>query len=575
MQTRRRSLQAGSPGSPTLNQATQRVRPRHPQRRPAQESLSDRIVNSDLEDEAESAEIAPQIRKRRRVEEPPADVSPAAKRPNKTHTNPLILSADSPPGSQQPATPSALDRIDLELIQYPGSIRNWESLKAGNFTLNVLISGEFTKPENIVKAVTLLSQISSGTATTVDPNSIPSSLAVSGANNLPSLLAASRQANTHLSQVAGAISVTRMKTIMSYLVIYFTLEYAVVQMLKEENPTQGDKWVGGIKYRRFAEMLSEDSGSTVSAATIRSHCKYGRVFWEYGQSLGVASLLMFAVLDLGLTRIGEAGQQGISGIAADLTTSATWWAFAHAMGPPAFRTLFGTQDVAYRIPELITRIRAEQGPQSLSLQTINALNEAYTRTQTAASGSNQIVAVRNHEPKIDEPELPEDKWQITIGSNVLPLRRHPITGSLEPDKVIKRNLGDWLKNTSPDDIVHDSNGNTIPFKAFRTLLPSHEISKELVNFYINVYNAKAIPGRVAIPYGSLASHFAAKSFEQFLLALPGAIDGSKPTKIISPIDLESATIGIVIYPNDSVAITYNWTADGSLAEEIVQVRSDC
>ena len=172
-------------------------------------------------------------------------------------------------------------------------------------------------------------------------------------------------------------------------------------------------------------------------------------------------------------------------------------------------------------------------------------------------------------------QLPVDKWQITIGSNVLPLRRHPITGSLEPDTVMKRNFGDWLNNTSPDDIMHDSNGNTIPFKAFRTLLPSHEILKELVNFYINVYNPKAIPGRVAIPYGSLASHFAAKSFEQFLLALPGVIDRSKPTKIISPIDLESATIGIVIYPNDSVAITYNWTADGSLAEEIVQVRSAC
>ena len=94
--------------------------------------------------------------------------------------------------------------------------------------------------------------------------------------------------------------------------------------------------------------------------------------------------------------------------------------------------------------------------------------------------------------------------------------------------------------------MHDSNGNTIPFKAFRTLLPSHEISKELVNFNINVYNLKAIPGRVAIPYGSLASHFEAKSFEQFLLAVPGANGGSKPAKIISPIDLKSPTVGIAI-----------------------------
>jgi hypothetical protein len=462
-----------------------------------------------------------------------------------------------------------LDRIDLELIEYPGAVRAWDSLKAGNFTINVVVCGEFTKPENIVKAVTLLSQISSGTAPSIDPSTIPSSLAVSGGKPFPSLLAASRHANAHLSRVEGAVSVARMKTIMSYLVIYLTVEYAVVQRLKEENPTGGDKWVAGMKYRRLSEILNEDGGSTVSAATLRSHCKYGKAFWEYGQSLGIASLFMFAVLDMGLTKIGEAGLRGVSGIAADLSTSATWWAFTHAMGPPAFRTLFGARDVAYEVPQLITRIRAEPLPQSLSPQTMNALNEAYsssTRTQTAVS---------DHQPKDSdvEPELPEANWQITIGSKVLPVRRHPTTGSLGPDQVTKRNLGEWLNNTSPDDIVQDGDGNTIPFEAFRTLLPSNEISKELVNFYINIYNAKAIPGRVALPYGSLASHFTGKSFEQFLLALPKALDGSKPTKIISPIDLENATIGIVIYPKDSVVVTYNWTTDSSLAEGIVQVRS--
>src|SRR5947209_6906063 len=111
------------------------------------------------------------------------------------------------------------------------------------------------------------------------------------------------------------ISITRMNTIISYIVMYFMLEYAVMQRLNEENPTEGDKWIAGIKYCRFAEMLNEDSGSTtISTATIRSYCKYGKIFWEYGQSLGVASLLMFAVLDMGLTKIREAELRGVSGI---------------------------------------------------------------------------------------------------------------------------------------------------------------------------------------------------------------------------------------------------------------------
>src|SRR5947209_1145787 len=120
------------------------------------------------------------------------------------------------------------------------------------------------------------------------------------------------------------ISITRMKTIISYIVMYFTLEYAVVQRLKEENPTEVDKWIADIKYCRFAEMLNEDSGSTtISATTIRSHYKYGKIIWEYGQSLGVTSLFIFVVLDMGLTKIGEVELWGVYGIVADLTFSAT------------------------------------------------------------------------------------------------------------------------------------------------------------------------------------------------------------------------------------------------------------
>src|SRR5205807_2054835 len=62
-------------------------------------------------------------------------------------------------------------------------------------------------------------------------------------------------------------------------------------------------------------------------------------------------------------------------------------------------------------------------------------------------------------------------------------------------------------------------------------------------------------------------------FEQFLLTVPNGLDGSKPTKIISPIDLETATIDVTIYPKESIVITYNWTQKGSLIEAIIQVSS--
>ena len=161
-------------------------------------------------------------------------------------------------------------------------------MSSGNLALNVLLCGEFTNPDNLIKAVTLLSQISSGTPTTVDATTIPSALAVGRENAFSGLLAASHQANAHLSRVDGVIAVTRMKTIMSYLVIYFTLEYAVVQKLKVDYPDKTDQWVNLAKYRLFAEMLNADSpssGSNINAATMRSHSKYGKVFGNTANNL--------------------------------------------------------------------------------------------------------------------------------------------------------------------------------------------------------------------------------------------------------------------------------------------------
>jgi hypothetical protein len=511
---------------------------------------------------------------------------PAAKRRQLADRNPLANSPDSP-RSPVPSTPSTLDQIDLEIIQYPAGVRTWGNLKEGNLTMNVTLCTEFTKPENIIKAVTLLAQISSNTAPTIDATTIPSSLAVNRTNPFHSLLTASNHANTHLQQVEGAISVTRMKTIMSYLVIFFTLEYAVVPKLKEERPNEGQRSIAAMKYQQFAEMLNASkalhtsteseasnagnlqaqSGSRnptpVSAARLRSHCKYGKVFWEYGQSLGIASLLVFAVLDTGLAKIGEVGLRGVSGMAADLMTSGTWWAFAHAIGPAAFRTLFGARDVAYTVPQLMSSILVEPVPQPSQDRAISALSEAYTRTQLQPRDS----STGNQQPT---PSEPETQWQIVIGNNILPVRRHP-AGTLEQEQVRKRNLGDWLHDTPGDEVVQYNDGNTIPFTAFQTLLPLHDISTDLVNFFISTYNTKAMPGRVGIPFESLSHQ--SRSLEQFLLALPKGPnrDAGNPEKIIMPIDLETATIGISIFPKDSVAITYNWTRNGGLTDGIVQV----
>jgi len=282
------------------------------------------------------------------------------------------------------------------------------------------------------------------------------------------------------------------------------LEHAVVPRIKELEPGRLDKWINGVKYSRFAMMLKDSyPESKVDGTKLRTDSNYGKSFWEYGQALGIASLLVFAVSEIGITRIGKASQGGIPALAASLTTSGTWWAFAHATGPAAFRTLFGPREIAYTIPQLLNRIRSE--PLAAPIGRISAISS----------------------PELPRSEFPEvENWQIVIGTNTLAVQRHP-TGKLKPDQVLKRNLGVWLDNTSGDDIVVDEDGNKTPFHAFKTLLPPNNISLQLVNYLTKGYNSRAIPGRLAVPYGALTAF--SGGFQQFLQSLrPVTEDGNRP-----------------------------------------------
>ena len=177
----------------------------------------------------------------------------------------------------------------------------------------------------MLDAVKLLSKISSGDVTTnVNVTTIPSTLVLTGNNLFPSMLAALRQANNYLRELKENIHTTCMKTIMSYMILHLTLEHAVVPSLQEEEPEQSSRSIQGIKYRRFAEILKENyPESKVDGTKLRMNSSYGRSFGEYGQSLGIASLLLFAVSDIGLRRIGKTSQTGIPALAASLTTSGT------------------------------------------------------------------------------------------------------------------------------------------------------------------------------------------------------------------------------------------------------------
>ena len=74
-----------------------------------------------------------------------------------------------------------------------------------NFTMNISLHDQFNNLKQMLRAVELLSQISSGNlvSTTVDVSTIPSTMALTESNRdvFQSLLAASREANDYLQNL--------------------------------------------------------------------------------------------------------------------------------------------------------------------------------------------------------------------------------------------------------------------------------------------------------------------------------------------------------------------------------------
>jgi len=505
--------------------------------------------------------------RRKKVEEPPANLvnEPQGRPPAKRQR---VNNASTRP-SRDPA--SALDHVELDLIKYPEGVRGPSTI---NLSLNTFLLNDFGKPENLIKAIKLLSNVSRGAANpSIDLSSILLALEVRGNHLVPNLIATSFRANAHLDDLEKNATANRLKTILSYIIHFLTLEYAIVPELRKENPTQTLKWIEGQKYQYFADMLNAAASSVptepeaerkeITGIKVRKHRDYGRVFWEYGQALGIASLLVFAVSDIGLSRVGSSSRAGIPQLAADLSTDNTWWAFAHSISPPTFRTLFGSCNIAYSVPELLNRIRREP----ISPTTTIAINKEYNALQIPAS----------HRTALDlESEVPTAvqgrNWEIAIGEQTLPVKRHPTAQALVSENMVRRNLGNWLKNTPGDEIVEDSNGNSTPFHAFKSLLAPSDISHDLIDFLTNVFNARAIPGRIALPvaHGVLASF--GGTLEEFLNGL-SAPPGGVPERVLCPFDVEEATIGIVIAASASTIIVYNWVNKHNLADEVVQVFS--
>jgi hypothetical protein len=318
---------------------------------------------------------------------------------------------------------------------------------------------EFTDAEHIVQALELLCSLSGNEDVTGLMASLNLFPIGAGKTDIPSrMIDASKWAQRHLKNAERDLALVRMKTLMSYITLFLTMEHVIVPKIRAENPHWGVRQVDGEKFRYFQQLLNETADAPASSATtenaaypssiaatstqaassvplldaasstgsvpqvkitkLRDHIAYGKKFWAYGQELGIAAFLMFAVCGTGLTKIAKMSEKKtglVQKVATALSTSKVWWAFAHGIGPHACRTLFGSVIVPHTIAELVHYIREEQIPAVSIGQIVEICTEkgfethlqmAIAATEPVASSSQSLDPPSSH----DSP--------LTLGTSV-------------------------------------------------------------------------------------------------------------------------------------------------------------
>ena len=423
-----------------------------------------------------------------------------------------VASSPAPPGSTiRVASPPATNPVNLpSLTQLSNEVRHALGIKlvklhpirpdgtagpsieynANEVTVQNLFRS-FTSGERMVSAILLLDAISKRPQSQDHAHGLDlfgpiTSLAeIEGPSPIGGVLVASRRAKRFLDNTEIHPSYLRLKTLMSYITLYFALEYAIVPHMRRINPTMGPKEISQRKYRYFYRLLMENSDEHAEEPPDKfaKDISFGKTPWGLTGDLGIAALLMLAVGETGLTMVARATgplSRGKAWLTTALSADRGWWSFAHAIGPATYRTFFGPRDTHFTAAQLLQMLRVEPLPTITALQ-INSICQQ-KKIEVALDAAVPTEAVDSV------------MWAFAVGECSIAIRRHPTAGL--DQKFAEVDVWAWMASMEPlapaFKFLHASDPEP----------PVLELDKT-IDFFCRFYNKIAIPGRRAVPLSQL------------------------------------------------------------------------
>lgn len=286
----------------------------------------------------------------------------------------------------------------------------------------------------------------------------------------------------------------RLKLLVAYTMQYITLEYGILPMILEQNPRRRRRWADGQKLQVFCDQLNSLEGIEVDIVSLTEQVRYGKVYWEMAQQMGIIILPMLAVVGPGVTQIARdhtLTSLHIETVASRLSANTTWMSMCCSWGPVAVEVIFSTASRKYTAEKLLILLVAE--PLCAAIR--RGLFEKYLDTSKGIP-PRRTIGIPLVYSTLNSLSASSVLSQFGLNFQIFATDKYPNPGKHQIDLVA------WLLAQREDLPIKlgsdpDLSGQklaTIPLSQFATLLPGDNISDNLVTFIAICWNQKALPG---------------------------------------------------------------------------------
>ena len=226
---------------------------------------------------------------------------------------------------------------------------------------------------NVAQLGTLLHELSTHSADKVGLYSVDE-LAIKGLTGssatdditiemrLAAMLPVARRGHEFAASNQNAEAMVKLKLMLSYLMLFLTLEYAIVPSIKaREGTLVSGRTIEGQKVKEFQTLL-EDQGRHLKLGTLTEHIRYGKVIWNIVSMLGVLGLPMLAIGGPAVTALCK--QNGMNSntfevLGSRLAANSMWMCLCKAWASIAMEVIFTNSARSYSNNQLFRLLLAQ------------------------------------------------------------------------------------------------------------------------------------------------------------------------------------------------------------------------